>query len=101
MSNTTKTDNKAFSIKRFIVSSLGYFVIFSALIGMFYLSDPTMLEYNFLFVASGLAALILGFYHARYKKQADVDAAVDADVAHVEEAVEEEIEEIEKKLHLK
>lgn len=101
MSNTTKTDNNTFSVKRFIVSSLGYFVIFSALIGIFYLTDPNMLEYNFLFISSAVVALVLGFYHGKYKEQKDIDTAVDADVAHVEEAVEEEIEEIEKKLHLK
>lgn len=89
----------SFSIKRFITSFIGYLIIFSALIGMFYLADPTMLEYNFLFVASAIAALVLGVYHGKYKKQSEVDAAVDADIAHVEEEIREEVEEISEKLH--
>ena len=94
MSNTTP-----FSIKRFITSFLGYLVIFSVLIGIFYLADPTMLEYNFLFISSAIVALVLGIYHAKYKNQADIDTAVDADVSHVEEEIIEEIEEISEKLH--
>ncbi len=93
MSNTA-TGNKTFSVKRFIISSLGYFVIFSAFIGIFYFIDPAMLEYNFLFISSAIVALILGGYHGKYKTQDDVDTAVDSDVAHAEEEVEE-------KLHLK
>ena len=88
-----------FSFKRFITSFLGYLIIFSALIGMFYLADPTMLKYNFLFVASAIVALVLGVYHGKYKKQSDIDAAVDADVAHVEDEIMEEVEEISEKLH--
>jgi len=91
----------SFSVKRFIFSSLGYFVIFATIIGMFYLADPEMLEYQFLFVASAIAALVLGGYHAKYKNQDDVDAAVDADVAHIEEEIEEEIKDVSEKLHLK
>ncbi len=85
----------SFSVKRFIFSSLGYFVIFAAIIGMFYLADPEMLEYQFLFVASAIAALVLGAYHAKYKNQDDMDAAVDADIAHIEETVEDKVEKIE------
>ena len=99
MNQTPKTT--PFSISRFITSTLAYFVIFAGIIGMFYLSDPTMLAYNFLFVASGIAAVILGVYHAKYKKQKDIDAAVDADVAHIEEEIEEEIDELKEKLHRK
>ncbi len=95
MNQTPKTT--PFSISRFITSTLAYFVIFAGIIGMFYLADPTMLAYNFLFVASGIAAVILGGYHAKYKKQKDINAAVDANVAHIEE----EIEELKEKLHTK
>jgi len=88
-----------FSVKRFIFSSLGYFIIFSILLGMFYFIDPHMLAYNFLFIASAIVALILGFYHGKYKKQSDIDAAVEEDIKHIEEELEEEIEEISEKLH--
>ena len=88
-----------FSIKRFILSSLGYFVIFSILLGIFYFADPSMLAYNFLFASSAIVALVLGVYHGKYKKQEDVDAAVEEDIQHIEEEIEEEIEEISEKLH--
>ncbi len=45
MNQTPKTT--PFSISRFITSTLAYFVIFAGIISMFYLSDPTMLAYNF------------------------------------------------------
>lgn len=92
-------NTNSFSIKRFILSSLGYFVIFSILLGIFYFADPSMLKYNFLFAASAIVALVLGAYHGKYKKQEDMDAAVEKDIAHIEEEVEEEIEEISEKLH--
>lgn len=102
MNQTEHTaETTPFSFSRFIISTLGYFIIFTILIGMFYLSDPTMLEYNFLFVASAIAAVILGVYHAKYKKQKDIDAAVDSDVAHIEEEIEEDIDELKEKLHTK
>lgn len=91
----------SFSIKRFIFSSLGYFVIFAGIIGMFYVSDPKMLDYQFLFISSAVAALILGAYHGKYKKQDDMDKAVDADIEHIEEKIEEETDNLEEKLHLK
>lgn len=91
----------SFSIKRFIFSSLGYFVIFAGIIAMFYLADPKMLEYQFLFIASAIAALVLGAYHGKYKTQDDMDKAVDADMEHIEENLEEETENLEEKLHLK
>lgn len=90
----------SFSVKRFIFSSLGYFVIFAAIIAMFYLVNPKMLAYQFLVIASAIAALILGVYHGKYKNQDDMDTAVDADVAHIEEKIEKEVENIEDKLHL-
>lgn len=100
MSNT-KPKTTPFSFKRFITSSLAYFVIFSGFIGMFYYSDSQMLDYNVLFTASAIVALVLGVYHAKYKNKSDVDVAVDADVEHVEEEVEHAEEEIEEKLHIK
>lgn len=92
-----KPQRTPFSLSRFITSTLGYFIIFSAIVGMFYLADPNMLKYNFLFISSAIVAVILGVYHAKYKKQTDIDIAVDADINHIEE----EIEEISEKLHKK
>lgn len=82
-----------------MTSSLAYFAIFVFIIGMFYQVNPFLLEYKFLLIASAVTALVLGIYHGKYKKQEDMNAAVNADVAHVKEAVEEEIEEIKEKLH--
>ena len=92
-------NNTPFSIKRFILSSLGYFIIFAGLLSIFYFTDPKMLEYKFLFVSSAIVALVLGVYHGKYKKQADIDKAVEEDIEHVEEEIKEEIEEISEKLH--
>ena len=89
----------AFSIKRFIGSSLGYFAIFAGILAMFYMADSQMLEYKFLLISSAIVALVLGVYHGRYKEQVDVNAAIDADVTHVEDEIIEEVEEIAKKLH--
>lgn len=91
----------SFSIQRFIFSSLGYFVIFAGIIGMFYLSDPEMLDYQFLFISSAIAALVLGAYHGKYKNQDDMDKAVDADMENIEEKIEKETDNLEEKLHLK
>jgi len=88
-----------FSLSRFIKSTIGYSVIFTAILGIFYYADPQMLEYKFLFISSVIVALILGFYHGKYKNQSDVNLAVDTDVDHIEEEIEEEIEEISDKLH--
>ncbi|PHR56724.1 MAG: hypothetical protein COA44_07690 [Arcobacter sp.] len=60
-----------FSFGRFFASTIGHFILFSSIIGMVYLADPQMLEYNFLFTACGIAALMLGFYHAMYKREED------------------------------
>jgi uncharacterized membrane protein len=97
--NQTKPKPSPFSFSRFLTSSLGYFIIFAAILGGFYFIDPAMLEYNFLFTSSAIVAIVLGIYHGKYKKQADVDTAVNADVAHVEEEIKEEVEEIKEKLH--
>jgi len=95
----TKPKATPFSFSRFMTSSIAYFAIFAFIIGIFYFIDPTMLEYNFLFTSSAIAAVVLGIYHGKYKKQADVDAAVNADIAHVKEEIKEEVEEIKEKLH--
>ncbi|HIC44395.1 MAG TPA: hypothetical protein EYO73_08980 [Sulfurimonas sp.] len=60
-----------FSIGRFLASSIGHFLLFSSIIGMLYLADPSMLEYGFLFTASGIAAFMLGIYHSLYKREED------------------------------
>lgn len=60
-----------FSIGRFLASALGHFILFSSIIGMVYLADPEMLEYNFLFIACAIAAVMLGFYHGMYKREED------------------------------
>ena len=91
----------SFSTKRFLFSTLGYFVIFASIIAMFYFADSKMLDYQFLFIASAITALILGAYHGKYKNQDDMDRAVDADIEHIEEKMEEEVENLEEKLHLK
>lgn len=94
-----KPQTTPFSLSKFIKSTLGYLIIFTAILGIFYLISPQMLEYKFLFISSVIVALILGFYHAKYKNQSDVDLAVDADIHHIEEEIEEEIEEVSNKLH--
>jgi len=58
-----------FSIKRFMASTIGHFILFSVIIGMAYLADPNMLAYEFLFSASGIAALMLGVFHGVYKRE--------------------------------
>ena len=60
-----------FSFARLLVSTIGHFALFASIIGMIYLSDPNLLEYDFLFIACGIAALMLGFYHAMYKREED------------------------------
>jgi uncharacterized membrane protein len=89
--NQTKPNATSFSFSRFMTSSIAYFAIFAFIIGVFYFIDPMMLEYNFLFTSSAIAAVVLGIYHGKYKKQADVDAAVNDDVAHIEEEIKEKL----------
>ncbi len=92
-------EKTSFSIKRFIGSSLGYFTIFAGILAMFYMSDSQMLEYKFLLISSAIVALVLGVYHGKYKEQTDMDAAIDADITHIEDEIIEEVEEVAKKLH--
>ncbi len=91
--------NRPFSFKRFIFSSLGYFIIFSGLLSIFYFTDPHMLAYKFLVISSAIVALVLGIYHGKYKKQTEIDKALEEDIEHIEEEIQEEIEEISEKLH--
>jgi len=60
-----------FSFGRFFASTLGHLILFSSIIGMVYLADPEMLEYDFLFTACAIAALMLGVYHGMYKREED------------------------------
>lgn len=55
-----------FSIKRFLASGIGHFVLFSSIIGMAYLFDPQMLAYDFLFTACAIAGVMMGTYHGMY-----------------------------------
>ena len=97
--NQIKPKATPFSFSRFITSAIAYFAIFAFTIAIFYFIAPTMIEFNFLLISSAIVAVVLGIYHGKYKKQADVDAAVNADVAHVKEEIKEEVEEIKEKLH--
>jgi len=60
-----------FSLARLLASTIGHFVLFASIIGMIYLSSPNLLEYNFLFIACAIAALMVGFYHSMYKREED------------------------------
>ncbi|MDF1879885.1 hypothetical protein JHD50_00985 [Sulfurimonas sp. MAG313] len=66
-----KPTRQPFSLKTFIVSSIGHFIMFSVIVGMAFLYDPNMLEYDFLFTASAIAALMMGVYQANYKREED------------------------------
>ena len=71
-SNKSKPVKIPFSFKKFLISSLGHFFIFTVFIGLLFLADSTMLAYDFLFIASGIAALMLGVYHANYIREEDI-----------------------------
>jgi len=88
-----------FSFKRFIISFLGYFIIFSIIIGIFYFANPKMLAYDFLFAGSALTAFILAIYRAKYENLSDIDKAINEDIAHVEEEIKEEVEKISEKFY--
>ena len=60
-----------FSYGKFFISSIGHFLLFASIIGMVYLADSTLLEYDFLFIACAIDAPMVGFYQAMYKTEED------------------------------